>query len=350
MKKILIVDDNLASLKQISSQLTGRYAVTLAKSGGQALQICARERPDLILLDVEMPEMDGFQTIRSFKADPELAKIPVIFLTGNHDTATELKGLESGAVDFITKPVEMLILLNRIQLHVQYSSCQISLEKTVKELQSNIILSFAELIECRDHSSGGHVLRTGKYTRLLGQALLERETFKKELTQEKLELIVQATFFHDIGKLGISDTLLLKQAALSDEEFTCIKTHTLIGAKVLEHIYELTPTHESFAYAIEMARSHHERYDGLGYPQGLKAEGIPLGVRIMSLANVYDACVTDRVYRKAMSHEEVCALIHEGRGTRFDPRIEEVFESISDQFLALSQEYASLADTNRAFY
>ena len=342
MKKILVVDDNLTSLKQINSQLADSYATTLAKSGTQALQICAREKPDLILLDIEMPEISGFEVIATLKKDPEIAKIPVIFLTGNQDTATELRGLESGAVDFITKPVEKPILLNRIRLHMQFSAYQLSLENTVKDLQSSIVLSFAELIESKDHNSGGHVLRTGKYVRILGQALLEQNTFGDKLTPEILDTIVEATHFHDIGKLGISDIILMKDSPLTEEEYADVKAHTVIGARVLGDIYKLVPAQKSLEYAITFARSHHEQFNGAGYPDGLAGESIPLGIRIMSVANVYDSCTTGKAYRPAMSHEYVCSIISKGKGTEFDPRIVEVFEKISDSFRIVRQEQAAL--------
>jgi putative two-component system response regulator len=335
-KQILVVDDNIASLKQIGAQLASHYEVSLAKSGALALQICRQEQPDLILLDVEMPEMDGFETIAQLKEDPVLSPIPVIFLTGNHDTATEIRALESGAMDFITKPANKDILFHRLELHLQFAAYQSSLENTVKELENSIVTSFAELIECKDDNAGTHVLRTGKYVEILGRELLKTGVFEGEgLSAESLDLIVRAAPFHDIGKIGVSDTLLLKEGALSAEEYEAVKKHTLIGARFLQSIYERTPEQQYLHFARLIAESHHEKFDGTGYPHGHAGDAIPLCARIMTVANVYDSCITDRVYRKAMGHDEACRIIFDGKGTWFDPRIVEAFEGVAEQFTRL---------------
>jgi putative two-component system response regulator len=334
-KQILVVDDNLTSLKQIGTQLASHYEVSLAKSGALALKICRQERPDLILLDVEMPEMDGFQTIARLKEDPDLKQIPVIFLTGNHDAVTEIRCLKSGAMDFIAKPANNDILLHRLELHLQFAAYQCSLENTVKELENSIVTSFAELIECKDDNAGTHVLRTGKYVEILGRELLAAGTFGDELTGEDLDMIVQAAPFHDVGKVGISDILLLKEGALTEKEYEEVKKHTLIGARFLDAIYGRTPEQHYLKFAKMIAESHHEKYDGSGYPHGLAGDDIPLCARIMAVANVYDGCITDRVYRKALSHGEACAVVFEGKGTWFDPRIVEIFERVVDQFARL---------------
>jgi putative two-component system response regulator len=334
-KQILVVDDNISSLKQIGAQLTSHYEVSLAKSGALALQICKQERPDLILLDVEMPDMDGFETLARLKEDPDLKPVPVIFLTGNRDTATEIRALESGAMDFIAKPANKDILFHRLELHLQFAAYQSSLENTVRELQNSIVTSFAELIECKDDNAGTHVLRTGKYVEILGRELLEAGVFKEELSGGNLDLIVRAAPFHDIGKIGISDVLLLKEGTLTAEEYEEVKKHTLIGARFLDAIYERTPEEQYLRFAKLIAESHHEKYDGTGYPHGLAGNGIPLCARIMTVANVYDGCITERVYRKALSHEEACRIILDGKGTWFDPRIVEAFEGVMDQFARL---------------
>jgi putative two-component system response regulator len=331
MKQILIVDDNLIILQQISVCLEGKYNVMLAKSGAQALSICEREIPDLILLDIEMPTMDGFEIIDNLKKNAPLRHIPVIFLTASHDTATESRALQAGAVDFITKPVEKSILLHRIELHLDLNDYQINLKKSIKELENNIVLSFADLVECKDNNVGGHVLRTSKYLDVLVRELIDRGMFPEELNPNELKLMVQATPFHDIGKIGISDVMLLKPDKLTDEEYRVVKQHTVIGARVLSKIYERTPSQNYLKYAILMAEGHHERYDGTGYPYGLKGDEIPLCCRIISVVNVYDACKTERVYRRAMDHKGAINVIIEGRDTEFDPLIADVAASISDE-------------------
>ncbi|MDR2759278.1 MAG: response regulator [Spirochaetaceae bacterium] len=334
-KQILVVDDNLSSLKQIGAQLTSRYEISLAKSGALALQICKQEKPDLILLDIEMPEMDGFETIKQLKADPELNSIPVIFLTGNRDIDTEIRALQSGAMDFITKPANKDILLHRLELHLQFSAYQTSLEHTVMELENSIVASFAELIECKDYNVGGHVLRTGKYVELIGKELLTEGTFGEEFTETDLNRIVRAAPFHDIGKVGISDVLLLKKEKLTEKEYDEVKKHTTIGAHFLQRIYERIPEQDYLKFAIQIARSHHERYDGMGYPNGLAGDDIPLCARIIAVANVYDACLTDRVYRKAMGYNEVFRSILEEKGRAFDPRVVDAFVAARDVLACL---------------
>jgi len=346
MKSILIVDDNLVSLKQINAQLSEVYDVSLAKSGELALQICAKERPDLILLDVEMPDMDGYETIARLKEDPELRHIPVIFLTGNHDTATEVRCLESGAMDFITKPANAGILRHRIDLHLEFSAYQLRLEHMVKELEDNIGIAFAEILDCKDYNSAGHVIRSGEFTELLAKQLFDDGVFGDQITAEDVITMKRAAPFHDIGKIGISDLILLKRSRLTAEEFHEIEKHTFIGGNVLRTIYERTPNQKYLKMAIDISESHHENYDGTGYPKGLKGDDIPLCCRILAVANVYDACLTDRVYRKGLSHEETCKIIYEGRGKKFDPRIVDAFDKVKDKFALLYSNVNASAKNN----
>jgi putative two-component system response regulator len=297
------------------------------------LQICKQEKPDLILLDIEMPEMDGFETIKQIKQDPELYPIPVIFLTGNRDAATEIRALKSGAMDFITKPVHTDILFNRLELHLQFAAYQSSLENTVRELENGIVTSFAELVECKDDNAGGHALRTGKYMEIFCRELLAEGVFGGELTEADAEMMTRAAPLHDIGKVGISDMFLLKPGPLTDEEFEEVKKHTVIGGRFLATIYERTPEQQYLDCARRIAEGHHENFDGSGYPYGLAGDRIPLCARIMAVINVYGACMIDRSYRKALTHEEACRIVREGKGTKFEPRIVEAFERVRDKFL-----------------
>jgi putative two-component system response regulator len=351
VKSILIVDDNLVSLKEISAQLGDDYETLLAKSGELALQICSQEKPDLILLDVEMPGMNGFETIARLKQDPALYQIPVIFLTGNRDAATEVKCLGSGAMDFITKPVIADILRHRIELHLQFSAYQHHLENMVKELEDSIGISFAELVECKDYNIAGHVLRTGGYAELLAAELFEEGIFTGELAAEDITMLKRAAPFHDIGKIGISDVILLKRGPLTDDEYHEVRRHTVVGARMLEVIYKRTPNQRYLGMASVIAEGHHERFDGAGYPRGLAGDAIPLCCRIIAVANVYDACVTDRVYRKGFGHEETCRIILNGRGTEFDPRIVDAFEKIREKFALLhTASQITSKDSEWSFY
>jgi putative two-component system response regulator len=328
MKQILVVDDNMVSLKQVAAQLAGTYGFSLVKSGAEALTLCDREKPDMILLDVNMPGLDGFETIARLKGNADTAAIPVIFLTGDNDTSTEIRALESGAVDFILKPVDKSILYHRIELHLQMREYQTNLENMKQDLENSIVLSFADLIESKDSNTGGHVLRTKAHVARLGKEMLKRGVFRGELTEESLALMTQAAPFHDIGKIGVSDVILLKPGPLTPEEYDVVKQHTLIGARVLARIAERAPSQYYLEYATLMAEGHHERYDGKGYPNGLQGKDIPLPCRILAVANVFDACMTDRIYRKALSRSEACEVILQGRGTEFDAEVVDVFEAV----------------------
>jgi len=336
---LLVVDDNLTNLKYISTQLADSpYVLKLAKSGAQALQIASLYPPDLILLDIEMPEMDGFETLARLHKYPRLSRVPVIFLTSRQDQDTEVRALQSGAKDFITKPFVKSILQHRIDLHLRIAHYQYYLEDTVKELEDNLVHSFAELIECRDVDTGGHVRRTKDYVSIIGEELLQRKLFTSELQSGELPLITRAAPLHDIGKIGISDVVLLKPGRLNAEERSIMRGHSLIGANILEGMFKRSPTQSYLRYAKQIAECHHERYDGKGYPHGLSGEEIPLCARIMAVADVYDALVADRVYRKAMSHEEACRIILEGRGTAFDPRMVRAFEDCLEEITAAGKE------------
>ena len=337
MKKVLIVDDNIATLKQIGALLADDYSVSLAKSGALALKICITERPDLILLDVEMPELNGFETIERLKKNPYLESIPVIFLTGNRDADTEIKALESGARDYITKPVEKTILIHRIELHLGFAEYQAQLENKVKALSDSIAVSFAEVIECRDANTGGHVVRTSAYVKMLGMNLIEKGIFPDELNLIELDMMVRAAPLHDIGKIAISDSILLKPGQLDGQEFAVMKTHTTIGAEIVEGMIAYTPNLQYLKYAKIIAGSHHERWDGQGYPCGLSGDAIPLCARLMSIADVYDALVDNRVYRQGMTHSGACKIIVDGSGKNFDARIVESFLEIESVFEKASQ-------------
>ncbi|MDR2442438.1 MAG: response regulator [Deltaproteobacteria bacterium] len=336
MKEILIVDDNITNLKQISSFLEGKYRFSLAKSGQQALTICAHERPDLILLDVQMPGMNGFDTIARLKENPTLHNIPVIFITSNLEPATEIEGFRLGARDFIKKPVVNSVLIHRLALHLNISTYQTQLADSVKTLSDNLTASIAELIECRDENTGGHVVRTSQYFELLGRDLIERGMYPEQLSVEALNMMVRAAPLHDIGKISISDKILLKPDRLTDDEFNIMKTHTEVGARILKNMFARTPTQQYLKYAIMIAASHHERYDGNGYPTGASGENIPLCGRIMAIADVYDAVINDRVYRKGLSHAEVSRIITDGRGAQYDPCILDSFENCCSKFSELS--------------
>ncbi|MDR2006365.1 MAG: response regulator [Acidaminococcales bacterium] len=335
MKRILVVDDNLTTLKQISAQISEHYDVIVSNHGKHVLRICMVERPDLILLDVEMPEMSGFEVISQLKYIPCLRDIPVIFLTAHHDVDVEVEALQSGAVDFITKPFEKRILLHRIDLHIRMDEYQTHLQNSVMELSDNLAFLFAGLIECRDENTGYHVLRTSKYVDLIGRELINRNVFP-ELTEDALKMMVRAAPLHDIGKIAVSDRILLKPDRLTYEEFNDMKRHATVGGEILNNMHRRTPSQSYLHYAKNIAGFHHERFDGKGYPHGVGQENIPLCARIMAVADVYDALIENRVYRKAMSHKEAYDIIIEGRGSQFDPRVVDVFSLCEKEIVELA--------------
>jgi putative two-component system response regulator len=332
MKNILVVDDNLLTLQQINAQLEENYDVSLAKSGSQALLICYQIVPDLILLDLDMPEMDGFETMAMIKKNMALRHIPIIFLTATHNTEIEVKALKSGAVDFITKPADKEILHHRIEVHLNLSSYNRQLESKVRMLEDSIIASFSDMIEYRDESTGGHVIRTAKYVNILAKELFRREEYKSELNDFTVDMMTRAAPLHDVGKIAISDVILLKPSLLNDDEFNIMKTHTTVGGEMLRNIFSKVPGQSYHEMAILIAECHHERWDGKGYPKRLKGEDIPLCARIMALADVFDALVDMRVYKRPMSHQDACRVIVSEKSVMFDPKVVEAFESVQDQF------------------
>lgn len=343
MEAVLVVDDDLVNLQYISSQLAGAYTLIPAKSGKQALDIAETRFPDLILLDIAMPGMDGFETLARLQKNNRLSHIPVIFLTADHTPETEMRGLKAGAKDFITKPFGKGVLLHRVELHLRLSRYQKQLQLSVKELEDSIAVSFAELIECRDENTGGHVQRTSEYMTILGRALRTRGYFENELQDDELGMMIRAAPLHDIGKIGVSDAVLFKPGKLTNDEFDAMKKHTTVGAAILGAMFARLPTQRYLLYAKMIAESHHERYDGKGYPYQTGGDSIPLCARIMAVVDVYDALVADRIYRKAMSHEEACGIIFAGKGANFDPQIVTVFEEIHEIFLHCREHLAPVS-------
>ncbi|MDR1037830.1 MAG: response regulator [Deltaproteobacteria bacterium] len=328
MKHILIVDDNLTNLEQISIQIEDLYDVSLAKSGAQAVQICSKAAPDLILLDIEMPEMDGFATMAKLRENVSHRSIPVIFLTASHDVKTELKALKAGAADFIGKPVEREILIHRIETHLALVAAMRDVDAQARALEDAIITSFADIIEHRNARSFGGSRRTARIVRALSEELLAADAFPGELTPAAADMMARAAPLHDIGKIGISDFILLKPSLLNDEEFAVMKTHTSVGAQILRRVFQEIPRGAGFQdFAVTMALSHHERWDGKGYPDGLAGDGIPFCARVMAVADVFDALLDSRTYKEPMGFSEATLVIASGRGTVFDPRVVDAFQA-----------------------
>lgn len=283
--------------------------------------------------------MDAYETLAKIKENKELENIPVIFLTSRSDSEIEVKGFELGAVDFITKPFISQSMLSRVKMHLELSEYRTQLEEKIYEktqmienLQDVMMLSLAELVECRDENTGGYVKRTAEYVRILANELVEAGVYSDILTPEYVKDIIKSAPLHDIGKIGINDATLLKMGSLDEDEFEYMKKHVELGALSLQKMINETDK-ESFLYtARDMAYYHHEKWDGTGYPSGLKGEEIPISARIMAIADVYDALTTKRPYKEPFSHEDTVNIIIEGREKGFAPNMIDVFKEISYKF------------------
>jgi putative two-component system response regulator len=329
MPGILVINKNSAEIKNISAVLKDRYTVLSAKTEARGLQICGEKNPDLIIMDIEAPGIEGFKTLSCLRSDPRLCNIPVIFLSSNYDTAEELiASFETGNIDFVLKPIKSSVLLHRIGLHLKLSSYEKVGECMSNEFENNIALSFSEYINYQKKNIKTNPQRISSLIKIIGRELLSKGHFLNELDEEAIVMISRAALLHDIGEIDIYDTLLLKPDRLNTAEFQQIKKHPVYGAEILREMRRISPGHRFLIYAEEIAECHHEKYDGSGYPRGLFGDNIPLCARITALADMYDALTSDRVYRKALSHEEAFNIITTGKGTYFDPRIVNAFEAV----------------------
>jgi putative two-component system response regulator len=292
--------------------------------------------PDLILLDILMPEVSGFEALKKLKADSRYAAIPVIFLTGQSDASTEVHGFESGVVDFISKPFSKPVLLNRIKTHLAIE--EIIQERTYRllRLQNSMVTVLAKMVENRDKLTGMHVERTTEYIKILLRAMREHKKLARLIKHWDLDIVVSSARLHDIGKIIVTDTILNKPASLTIDEYEAMKNHAAEGEKIIDALIAESGDATLLQNAKLVAGSHHERWDGNGYPRGLKGVEIPLQGRIMAIADVYDALVNERPYKKAITHEKAVEIIQNGSGTQFDPQLVEVFIGVSKQFAEVS--------------
>ncbi|MCO5356481.1 response regulator [Acidovorax kalamii] len=353
---VLVVDDTPDNLSLMSDLLRTDYKVKLAPSGERALQIVAGEsKPDLILLDIMMPDMDGYEVLRRLQFNPDTEDIPVIFLTAMSAAEDESIGLELGAVDYITKPVNPAIVMARVRNHLQLKRARDFLAqhnhfleqevanrtRAMAELQDATIRAMASLAETRDNETGNHIRRTQHYMETLARHLQNHPRFKEELTDAAIETIFKSAPLHDIGKVGIPDRILLKPGKLTPEEFEIMKTHTTLGRDaIIAAETGTTLDNPFFRYAKEIAYSHQEKWDGSGYPQGLMGNNIPLSARLMAVADVYDALISERVYKAAFTHEQAVEIIRDGRGSHFDPDMVDAFLVLSEEFRRIAQRFA----------
>ncbi|MCL2603978.1 MAG: response regulator [Defluviitaleaceae bacterium] len=332
MKTIFVVDDNPVNLFAAKEVLSDQYKVITLSSASIMFEFLNNFLPDLILLDILMPEMDGFGALRRLRADKRYAKIPVIFLTSKNDAETEVLGFEMGVVDFISKPFSGPVLLNRIKSHLHIESIIHKRTEKLLRLQNGITSVLANMVEHRDKLTGNHIERTAAYLKILLDTMYEKKIYYNDLRDWDVDIMISAARLHDLGKIAVSDMILNKREKLTEDEFNTIKTHTSEGEKIIEGIIRETGDEDFLDSAKLFAGYHHERWDGLGYPRGLKGMDIPLQGRVMAIADVYDALVSDRPYKKAFTHEEAVEIIRDGRGTQFDPVIVDIFVEINELF------------------
>ncbi len=353
---ILVVDDTPDNLIMMSELLKDEYKVKVANNGEKALKISQSQTPpDLILLDIMMPVMDGYEICRQLKANPQTQHIPVIFLTAKTDATDETKGLEIGAIDYITKPINPAILMARVKTHLDIKRMQdflrnqnsfleaeiIKRTREITAIQDVTIHAMASLAETRDNETGNHIRRTQNYVRVLAEKLRHHPRFSHFLDDDKIiELLYKSAPLHDIGKVGIPDKILLKPGRFEPEEFEVMKQHPALGrSAILNAEYELGLEVPFLKYAKEIAYAHQEKWDGSGYPLGLAGDNIPISARLMAVADVYDALISRRVYKEGMSHEQAVQLIIEGRGKHFDPDITDAFLALQDDFIAIAAKF-----------
>lgn len=351
---ILCVDDTPTNLFLLVELLKNSYRVKTATNGVQALQVVAADPPGLILLDIMMPGMDGLEVCRRLKSNAEYKDIPILFLTAKTQVEDEAYGLSLGAADYIHKPISPPILLARVRHHLEIKKfndllsdrnqwLEEEVSRRISELnrmQEATIHVITTLAEFRDEETGNHIRRTQEYVRLIADNLKKLPEHAEYLTLERTAQIVTSAPMHDVGKIAIPDSVLLKPGRLTSEEFEIMKLHAIRGYEILSQAKKrLGETGGFLEIAQEIARSHHERWDGSGYPDGLAGTDIPLAARMMAVADVYDAICSQRPYKKALSHKQAIAILKDSRGSHFDPQIVDLFilrdvavQSIRDQW------------------
>ena len=354
-QKIMLVDDNMANLAMGKAILSDIYDVYALPSAEKLFEFLKRVTPDLILMDIQMPGMNGYEAIVLLKADSAYADIPVIFVTGKTSESDEYDGLALGAIDYVTKPFIPALLLKRIENHmlmrsqkenlrgVKDSLIRIIQSKTqqVYDLYSAIVSSMADLVEFRDTFTGKHIRRTQEYLRLLINRLISDGIYAGELELWDINVTLLSSQLHDVGKIAIGDNILNKPGKLTLKEYEIMKTHALRGVEAIERIERSADFSDFLKHAKLFAGAHHERWDGSGYPNGLRGADIPLEGRIMAIADVYDALITVRPYKNALTADESARIIEEGSGTHFDPLIVGTFMRVKDDFAEIASSYSN---------
>lgn len=355
-QRVLIVDDEPFNVKVLVDLLRPYYRLQVARDGAQALALLAEDPlPDLILLDWMMPGMDGLEVCIRLKADARTRDLPIIFVTALGQAEAEVRALDAGAVDFITKPIVPPVVVTRVRTHLALRRAQQKLEwqnqnletlvaqrsQEVVETRDLTIRALASLAETRDNETGNHIRRTQHYVRVLAEHLRDVPPFSDMLDDVTIELIYKSAPLHDVGKVGIPDAILLKPGKLTEAEFDVMKSHAVLGYNALLQA-EAGSAHENsfLRYAREIAVGHHEKWDGSGYPKGLAGSDIPLSARLMAVADVYDALISKRVYKPAFPHEKAMQFIVEQSGRHFDPQVVEALLAQEANIRTIAAQYS----------
>jgi len=359
--KIIIVDDVIANLDQGKSILRTFYEVYAAPSAEKMFEILEKITPALILLDIDMPEMNGYEAIKKLKADERYADIPVIFLTALTDASSEVEGFDLGAADYVTKPFSAPMLLKRIQKELLIVEQRQDLLSTQAELRHNldnleiivheksemvmhlqnaVFATVVDMVEFRDKYTGGHVVRTQQYLKALLEEMIKEGIYADERADWDITFVLYSAKLHDVGKIAVPDVILGKNAKLDQDEFEIMKAHVIAGVEAIERIISKTEKHDVLIHAIRMAGTHHEKWDGSGYPIGLTGKNIPLEGQLMAIADVYDALISKRQYKEPHTHADACKIIENGSGTHFDPVLVDVFTRVEDKFEEIAKGYS----------
>lgn len=359
-RTVLIVDDNPENLTVLGELLCDRYMVRAANSGARALQLASQTPlPDLILLDIMMPGMSGYEVLERLRETELTRGIPVIFTTAMDADEDEQRGIVLGAVDYITKPLRPAIVLARVHAHLELKMARDRLQRMNESLEAEVsrrmhenfviqevtIRALARLAETRDNETGNHILRTQHYVHALALRARAHPRFAPELDEKSISLISRSAPLHDIGKVGIPDSVLLKPGRLTAEEWEVMKTHARLGAEAISRAEaDAFEPVKFLEYAKQIARHHHERWDGAGYPDGLVGEAIPLSARIMAIADVFDALISRRVYKQAFSFDEARTIMAEQGGKQFDPDLLAAFVEGFDEFCDIARQLPDHVD------
>lgn len=368
--KILIVDDTPKNIQVLGIMLKADgFNISVAQSGEEALEVVGKVMPDLILLDYMMPGLNGYEVLSRLKGDLALRHIPVVMVSALDEVENVIRCIENGADDYLTKPFNAALLKARISnclakkvLHDQQERLSQAMEdysnvldseverqskalldraKEIASTQLSLIFALAKLAESRDPETGEHLNRVSEYCKAIARHLSKLPKHKEIIDNEFIETIAASSPLHDIGKVGVSDNILLKPGKLTDDEFALMKAHSLIGANTLKEVEKRHPGNKYITMGKEIAECHHEKWDGTGYPRRLAGEQIPLSARIMALGDVYDALTSKRCYKEEMPHGKAAAIIRNGKGTHFDPDVVDAFSFIEEEFKKIRIRWAN---------